>query len=223
MSADLRVKICGLKKAEQARVIVELGADALGFICVSQSPRYAAPEQIQQVIAALPTHTRRGQPLATLGVFADASLAEIMATVQAAGLTGVQLHGQESVDFCQTLRNAMPGVELIKALRIRDRHALTTALDYEQVVDGLLLDAFTAQALGGTGHTWDWSLVHQFQPKCPWFLAGGLTVDNVIEAVETLNPPGIDLSSGVELAPGDKDLQRVWQLFHTLEQWQARH
>ena len=223
MSADLRVKICGLKKAEQARVIVELGADALGFICVSQSPRYVAPDQIQQVIAALPAHTRRGHPPATIGVFADASLSKIMTTVQQTGLTGVQLHGQESVDFCRALKTAMPGVELIKALRIRDRDVLTTALDYEQIVDGLLLDAYAPTALGGTGHTWDWSLVHQFQPKCPWFLAGGLTVDNVIPAIQDLNPPGIDLSSGVELAPGDKDLQRVWQLFHALEQWHACH
>jgi phosphoribosylanthranilate isomerase len=212
----LRVKICGLTKVDQALAIAQMGADALGFICVPESPRYIAPDAIGVIVAALPEVTLRGGTLAKIGVFADASLDQIVATVEEGHLTGVQLHGQESPAFCRDLRRLLPEVELIKALRVRAAETLVQAKAYASEVDTLLLDAFTAKALGGTGETWDWALVGQFEGDHPWFLAGGLTPHNVSGAIAQAHPTGIDVSSGVETAPGDKNLALVQQLFKAL-------
>ena len=132
------------------------------------------------------------------------------------GLNGVQLHGDESAEFCQTLRESLPKVELLKALRIRSIEDIDKAATYSAYVDTLLLDAYHPQQLGGTGKTLDWNMLEQFKPSSPWFLAGGLTPDNILEALSQVNPSGIDLSSGVERSPGDKDLDKVAKLFEKL-------
>jgi phosphoribosylanthranilate isomerase len=216
MAQKLRVKICGITRADQARAIAHLGADALGFICVPASPRYIAPEQIGKIVATLPESALSGSILAKIGVFANASLEQIIATVEQGMLTGVQLHGQESLEFCKTLRLALPQVELIKAFRVQTAETLTQTEGYIDIVDTFLLDAFNPHALGGTGETWDWSLVKDFAPQKPWFLAGGLNGENAIAALTQVNPCGIDLSSGVETSPGQKDLALVKQLLDTL-------
>jgi phosphoribosylanthranilate isomerase len=207
---NLRVKICGITQAEQGKAIASLGATALGFICVPSSARYLPPEKICQITAQLTA------PIDRIGVFANATLEEIMQTVAIANLTGVQLHGNESSEFCCHLRQALPQIELIKALRIRDRESLGQVKIYETLVDTLLLDAYHPQHLGGTGHIIDWQLLQSFQPACPWFLAGGLTPVNIQQALRQVNPSGIDLSSGVERSPGDKDLDKVAALFEQL-------
>ena len=214
----IRVKICGITKQEQGSAIALLGATALGFICVHRSPRYVLPQQIRAVVAQLPGHTTTGQLVDRIGVFADADIAEISETVAIAQLNGVQLHGSEPPQFCRQLRCALPQIEIIKALRIKTPEALNQAKRYEAVVDTLLLDAYHPHALGGTGKTLDWSSLRKFNPDCGWLLAGGLTPDNVLTALAELQPSGIDLSSGVEQAPGDKDLVRVRQLFEQLQQ-----
>lgn len=213
----MRVKICGITQADQGRAIATLGADALGFICVSQSPRYVTPQQIQAITQALPTETLKGEPLSRIGVFANADPDLIQQTVEIGQLTGVQLHGDESPEFCQQVKTRLPDIELIKAFRVRSADRLTQITPYESIANALLLDAYTPQALGGTGHTWDWTLLKTFTPQRPWFLAGGLTPDNVNQALTALSPPGIDLSSGVEQAPGQKDLQKVEELFRQLQ------
>lgn len=213
ISYPLRIKICGLMQKEQAKAIALSGADALGFICVPDSPRYLEASAIRTIVQELPAQTLQGKPLATLGVFANAALEDIVKSVKVAGLTGVQLHGQESPAFCQALRHALPAVELIKAFRVRSAETLQETAAYGDTVDSLLLDAYAHSALGGTGEAWDWSLVKNFQPELPWFLAGGLTPFNVRIALEQANPSGIDLSSGVERSPGDKDLTLVQALF----------
>jgi phosphoribosylanthranilate isomerase len=207
----LRVKICGITQAEQGLAIAELGAHALGFICVAASKRYILPANIAYICSQLPAH------LAKIGVFADAALEEIRAVVNATGLTGVQLHGQESADFCQQLRQVLPQVELIKALRVRSIEDLAPTHTYFAHVDAFLLDAYDERQLGGTGKTLDWQMLRQFRPPCPWFLAGGLTPENILTALDLVQPDGIDLSSGVETAPGDKNLERVAQLFQQLK------
>lgn len=208
--AGLRVKICGIAAADQGREIATLGADALGFVCASRSPRYVTPACIRAISQQLPPTVAR------VGVFAGASQEEIRAVVRSAGLTGVQLHGDESPQFCCQLREAIPGIETIKALRVRDRQTLAATAHYEDCVDWLLLDAFDPGQLGGTGRTLDWSLLAGFQPPLPWFLAGGLKPENVGMALSQLSPNGIDLSSGIERSPGDKDLGRAAALFATL-------
>src|SRR6476646_1870617 len=113
----MRVKICGITKLEQGRAIAELGASALGFICVAASPRYVAAEQIRQVVDQLPPHPQTGRLVDRIGVFANTTVAEISQVVAIAGLNGVQLHGAESPAFCAQIREALPDVEVIKALR----------------------------------------------------------------------------------------------------------
>lgn len=189
-----------------------MGADALGFMCVPESPRFIDPVAIRAIAQTLPPLNPFGLPLATIGVFADAPLARIIETVEMAQLTGIQLHGRETPDFCEAIRNALPDIELIKAIRVKDADALAEAQRYALIVDALLLDAFAPHALGGTGAVWDWSLLHQCRLERFWFLAGGLNPFNVEKALQQVHPPGIDVSSGVERSPGDKDLDLVQQL-----------
>lgn len=220
----LRVKICGITKVQQGQAIAELGATALGFICASQSPRYVSPEQIGAIVAGLPVDPETGSVRCDrIGVFVDASLEEICRTVAIGKLNGVQLHGNERPEFCQQLRAMLPDVEIIKALRIRSLEALHETKQYQNFVHSLLLDAYDPKLAGGTGKTLDWSALKEFRPPVPWFLAGGLTPDNVLIALAQLSPDGIDLSSGVELAPGDKDLNRVAYLFETLNSSALQH
>ncbi|MEH2458892.1 phosphoribosylanthranilate isomerase [Nostoc sp.] len=206
----MRVKICGITQPQQSMAIASLGATALGFICVPTSPRYVTTSQIRAAVAELPAN------IDTIGVFANASIPEISQIVGDSGLTGVQLHGDELPNFCYQLREALPNAEIIKALRIRSLEHLETAIDYIKYIDTLLLDAYHPQQLGGTGKTLDWRILEQFNPTCPWFLAGGLTPDNIVEALSEVSPSGIDLSSGVERSPGDKDLDKVAKLFEKL-------
>ncbi len=211
----LQVKICGITRVEQGQAIARLGATALGYVCVARSPRYITPKKISPITTALPG-------IQHFGVFANAPLSETVATVKTAGLTVIQLHGDETPAACQLLRAALkaaslPHIKLVKALRIRTATDLVTALSYEPDVDALLLDAYHPDQLGGTGRTIDWQTLQTFAPTRPWFLAGGLTPDNVLIALAQLSPNGIDLSSGVERSPGDKDLQKVRQLFDQIQ------
>lgn len=212
----MRIKICGITQPDQGIAIANLGATALGFICVQASPRYVTPEDIQRITQALETSLDK-QP-DRVGVFANATLPTIQATVTTGRLSAVQLHGDESLSFCQQVKSALPQVELIKAFRIRDEAALEAPYDYASVVDTLLLDAYHPTMLGGTGHTLDWSLLQMFKPSVPWFLAGGLNPENVRDAIAQLHPDGIDLSSGVEERPGHKNLEKVERLFQQLRQ-----
>jgi phosphoribosylanthranilate isomerase len=206
----LRVKICGITQPEQGQAIAQLGASALGFICVPVSPRYVTPEQIQAITAQVPSECDR------IGVFVNADLATIVRTAAIGNLTGVQLHGHESPDVCLQVRQALPQVEILKALRVRNADTLKEAAIYYPYIDTLLLDAYHPHLAGGTGLQLDWQILQSFQPQCPWLLAGGLTPENVLTAVQRLHPSGIDLSSGVERVPGDKDLAQVAKLFQHL-------
>jgi phosphoribosylanthranilate isomerase len=216
----LQVKICGITCVEQGEAIAQLGATALGYICVEKSPRYIAPQQIAPITAAV---SALDASLDHFGVFANAPLSEIIAVTQTAALTVIQLHGDETPATCQLLREALtyfnlPHIQLVKAMRVRTGDDLTAALSYEPCVDMLLLDAYHPDQLGGTGKTLDWQTLKDFAPKRPWLLAGGLTPDNVLSALAQLSPHGIDLSSGVERSPGDKDLLKVRQLFEQIRQ-----
>ena len=206
----LRVKICGIMTPTQGQQIAKLGATAIGFICVEKSPRYVTPEQIREIAMALPKETDR------IGVFMNHKLETIVSTVETSGLTSVQLHGSESVEFCAQIRSALPTIELIKAFRIENAETLKSTQNYTAVVDWLLLDAYHPNLGGGTGLVLDWEILNAFKPDRPWFLAGGLTPNNIAEALQMLSPQGIDLSSGVEISPGHKDLAQVVALFEAI-------
>ena len=214
----LRVKICGITKPEQGQAIAQLGATALGFICAQSSPRYVSPAQIAAIVSTLPCDRATNEPLCDrIGVFVNASLEALCQTVAIGNLSGVQLHGSETPEFCDQLRQRLPSVEIIKALRIRSESDLSQVDAYTAWVNTLLLDAYDPKLPGGTGKTLDWRSLQQFEPSCPWFLAGGLTPDNVLEALRQATPHGVDLSSGVEYSPGDKNLPEVARLLSQLQ------
>ncbi|HLO51656.1 MAG TPA: phosphoribosylanthranilate isomerase [Kamptonema sp.] len=206
----MRVKICGITKLEQGQAIAQLGAAALGFICVPASERYIKPGRIRAIVEQLP------QKIKCIGVFANTTIETICQVVIETQLNGVQLHGDENSEFCDRLRQSLPEIEIIKALRVKTPETLEQAAIYAAHVDTLLLDAYHPHQLGGTGKTIDWTSLQQFRPSCPWLLAGGLTPDNILEALKQLQPSGIDLSSGLEIAPGDKDLVKVARLFEMI-------
>lgn len=216
-SQALRVKICGITTPEQGKAIAALGANSIGFICVQKSPRYVTSEQILAIASALPKDVDR------VGVFMDENIHTIVEIAVQSGLTSVQLHGRETVEFCCELRSSLServtnfDVELIKAFRIESAEGLVKTEPYNAVVDWLLLDAYHPTMGGGTGLTLDWTMLRDFKPDRPWLLAGGLNPENVREALQTIAPQGIDLSSGVERSPGDKDLVKVAMLFDNLK------
>lgn len=201
MGASVKVKVCGITNAEDARAAVEAGADALGFIFYAKSPRYVVPAVAARIIADLP-------PLVTLvGVFVNEEPATVRSIMDACGLAIAQLHGDENAAYCHDLsRPAM------KALRLKDRGSLLALAEYQGRggVRGFVLDRFSEAAYGGTGLITNWALAAEVAKSTRVLLAGGLTPDNVREAISTVRPYGVDVSSGVESAPGKKDHAKIF-------------
>jgi phosphoribosylanthranilate isomerase len=191
-----RVKICGITEADDAALAVEAGADALGFIFVPGTPRYIHPDGAAAIIAALP-------PLvAAVGVFVDQPPDEVLAIATACRLEAVQLHGAESAAYCHRLP-----VRVIKAFRVRGAESLEALAGYP--AQAFLLDAFVEGQPGGTGVAFPWALAREAKRHGRIILSGGLRPETVAEAVRTVRPFGVDVSSGVERRPGRKDPEKV--------------
>jgi len=194
---SVRVKICGITSIDDAQAAVEAGADALGFMFYEPSPRYLTPEEAGAIIRELPDHVAR------VGVFVDADEPTIRSTATSAGLDTLQFHGNESPDFCTQFE-----LRTIKAFRMKDRESLAQLAGYR--TDAWLLDSYVQGVPGGTGERFNWDLaVEAKRLGCPILLAGGLTPDNAGEAVDQVAPFGLDVSSGVEAAPGRKDAAKM--------------
>jgi phosphoribosylanthranilate isomerase len=193
----VHVKICGITSLEDAQLAVDAGADALGFVFYPPSPRYVTPEQAEQIIQTLPPF------VTTVGLFVDAALDIINDTAARCGLDRVQLHGRETPEYCrQVIR------PVIKAVRIKNAASLAHVPDYK--VSAYLLDTYVEGALpGGTGASFSWELAARAKPYGPVILAGGLTPENIEVAIVQTRPYGVDVSTGVERAPGIKDHQKV--------------
>jgi phosphoribosylanthranilate isomerase len=200
------VKICGNTSLEDALVAAEAGADAVGFV-FAPSPRRVSGSQVAAIAPGLPDAIEK------IGVFVDAGLDEIGVAVRACGLTGVQLHSDAAADVPARLR-----AEFGAALRILrvvhfgvDAARLVAGYGADANVDAVLVDSRTAKAVGGTGVTFDWKEARRtvFREDARLVAAGGLTPENVAEAIRTLQPWGVDVVSGVEAAPGRKDAEKV--------------
>jgi len=207
------LKVCGLRQPDQAAAVARLGVEAIGVIAVARSPRWLPPDQRPDLFAAMAQANPRCYGVL---VVADPEDGELPQLGSGLGHQVVQLHGDETPERCGQLRQQLgPDLALWKALRIRSAADLAHAALYASVVDGLLLDAWVPDQLGGTGHRIPTEWLEGFAPALPWWLAGGLTPERVGPALQALvaSPPnGLDVSSGVERAPGDKDLDRVAQL-----------
>ena len=203
-----RLKICGLRHPDQALAIAALGASAIGVIGVRSSPRHldaAARSDLFGALAAEAPGCRR------VLVVADPREGEIDELHPRHGHDVLQLHGAESPEHCAELRASLK-LEVWKALRIRSQEDLERADRYAGSVDALLLDAWTADQLGGTGKRLPLEWLEDFSPAMPWWLAGGVTPEVVPDILRRLQPDGLDVSSGVEDAPGEKNLSRVRDL-----------
>lgn len=194
---SVRVKICGITNLDDARVAAEAGADMLGFIFCDNSPRFLTLRTAADIATQLPPH------IAKVGVFVNPDEDLVMRAIGDCGLNILQFHGDEPPEFCTQF-----GLMSMKAFRMRDEASLRALSEYH--TDAWLLDTYSPDKAGGTGTTFNWALAIAAQKLGkPIFLAGGLTPENVAEAVQHVRPFAVDVSSGVESSPGKKDYTKV--------------
>jgi phosphoribosylanthranilate isomerase len=201
MYDPLPIKICGLTRAEDALLAWELGASALGFIFHAKSPRNVSAAQVARIRRELPPEAF------CVGVFVDRGAKEMNAIAEEAGLDACQLHGRETPETCAAVMRPV-----IKAIRAEDEGQLE-----QYPAAAFLLDAVHPTMAGGTGLKADWNLAARIAQRHRLILAGGLEPSNIREAIETVRPAGLDLSSGVEASPGVKDPAKLRALFSELE------
>lgn len=191
----VRIKICGITNAEDASAAVEYGADALGFVFYPKSPRCITPENARTIIEALPPF------VATVGVFVNETVETINSIRTETGISMIQLHGEEPPALCK----AWPRV--IKAFRVAAMSDLDSLAQYS--ASAFLLDAYSPAGYGGTGQIFNWEIAVEAKRYGRIILAGGLTHDNIAQAVAKVSPYGVDVSSGVEREKGRKDLEKM--------------
>jgi phosphoribosylanthranilate isomerase len=200
------VKICGVTSAEDAQLAAELGASAIGFVFWAQSPRYIEPIAARAIVAKLPPF------ITAVGVFVNQPVDMVLAIARLARLGAVQLHGDEPADEYATLP-----VRVIKAMPLRNTDDREAARAVPSSAT-LLLDAHDPVRRGGTGRVIDWAIASSVSRQRPVILSGGLSAGNVADAIATVNPYGIDVSSGVEMSPGRKDPAKLRALFAALRE-----
>ena len=199
-----RVKICGITSVKDALFAQDCGADALGFIFYKKSRRYISPEKVKKTILKLNPF------ISKVGVFVNCSSKKINETATNCGLTHIQLHGDETVEFAESLNRPV-----IKALNFNK--LLLAQVDYWQNYS-LLVDSGTNESRGGTGRTIPWRELKKITGDSAIILAGGLTAQNVKEAINIINPSAVDVSSGVEKSPGYKDKALVKQFIESVKE-----
>jgi phosphoribosylanthranilate isomerase len=200
-----RVKICGLTRHADAMLAAELGASAIGLVFWPRSPRVVGTEAARGIVRSLPRH------VTAVGVFVDQPLDDVRRVAETVGLGAIQLHGGESLDYARALLQPV-----IKAVPVHAGFA-AASLDAWPGEITILLDAHDPVRRGGTGRTIDRDVAATAAARRPVFLSGGLTPDNIAAAVRHVRPYGVDLSSGVESAPGIKNEDRLRALFGALE------
>ena len=204
----IKVKICGITNLEDALYAADCGADALGFIFYPKSPRFVEITRAREIISKLPPF------ITTVGVFVNQSIENIVNTVHECNINIVQLHGDETPDYCSKIlllspfnKGGLGGIKLIKAIRVKNEDTLKQIAGYK--ASTFLLDAYSEDSYGGTGKIFNWDLAINAKGYGRIILSGGLTHDNVREAIEKVKPYGVDVSSGVEEREGKKDKEKV--------------
>ena len=195
-NTQVKVKICGMTNLKDVKVAVDGGVDAVGFIFYKKSPRSVTMQEVREIILELPPFVD------SVGVFVNETAEQINKIADHCKLDRVQLHGDESPAFCKKIRR-----RVIKAIRIKDIQSLKKLSDYP--VSSFLLDTFSKDQYGGTGKVFDWNLAYPAKKYGPIILAGGLTPINVHQAIQRIQPYGVDVCSGVESQPGIKDHKKM--------------
>lgn len=192
-----RVKICGITRLEDALVAIEAGADALGFVFYEPSPRYISPDAAADIISQLPAF------VTTTGLFVNANAADVDRIIKLTRIDLIQFHGDESEEFCGSFDRPY-----IKALRMKPDLDIQQECQRFNEAQAILLDAYRPGVPGGTGEAFDWERITQPHPA-NIILAGGLTAENIAEAVQTVTPYAVDVSGGVEASKGIKDAIKI--------------
>jgi len=200
-------KICGITNLDDANVAVENGASAIGFIFYEKSPRTISINNAKSISKHLP------KTIARVGVFVNHEKDFIRLAISEVPLDMIQLHGDETPDFCNQF-----DVPILKALRIKNEASLSVMDQYDVAV--FLLDTFSNDQYGGTGETFDWSVLNR-KFKTPIILSGGLNSENILDAIDAVNPSAVDVNSGVESSPGKKDFNKLKSLFKNLNKTQS--
>ncbi|MCH2605473.1 MAG: phosphoribosylanthranilate isomerase [Nitrospinales bacterium] len=193
---QVKVKICGMTNLKDVKVAVDGGVDAVGFIFYKKSPRSVTMQAVREIVLELPPFVD------SVGVFVNETAEQINKIADHCKLDRVQLHGDESPAFCKKIRR-----RVIKAIRVKDIQSLKKLSDYP--VSSFLLDTFSEDQYGGTGKVFDWNLAYPAKKYGPIILAGGLTPINVHQAIQRIQPYGVDVCSGVESQPGIKDHKKM--------------
>jgi phosphoribosylanthranilate isomerase len=205
----VRVKICGITNITDALSAAECGIDALGFIFYPKSPRYVPPEKAKEIIQKLPREMTR------VGVFVNQEIQEVKEVAKFCDLSLIQLHGDESPLYCIQLS----GFSLIKAVSPRTEADILKSRKYP--VGAILVDAYEPGRYGGTGKISDWRLAIKVKETHPLILSGGLSAENIREAIEAVRPHAVDINSGIEISPGKKDpdkIRRIMEVVREIEQ-----
>ena len=200
-------KICGITNLDDANVAVENGASAIGFIFYEKSPRTISINNAKSISKHLP------KTIARVGVFVNHEKDFINEAISEVPLDMIQLHSDETPDFCNQF-----DVPILKALRIKNEASLSVMDQYDVAV--FLLDTFSNDQYGGTGETFDWSVLNR-KFKTPIILSGGLNSENILNAIDAVNPSAVDVNSGVESSPGKKDFNKLKSLFKNLNKTQS--
>lgn len=190
----VKIKICGITNKIDAIEAVRLNVDMLGFVLYKKSARYVRPGTIIDIANELPPY------IAKVGVFVDEDAGKVSDLARECSLDILQFHGDESPEYCLQFKGSY---KIIKAFKIKDKQSLKNINDYD--ADFYMLDTYSKWSKGGTGKSFDWNLIERFEFLRPVILSGGLTPENVIEAIRSISPYGVDASSGLEASGGKKD------------------
>ena len=210
------IKICGITKTSQARSIAELKINAIGVIGVKNSPRFVPEEECIKIFNAV---EKVSSSIEKVLVIANAKLEEVKCINNRSKPPSViQLHGNESVDYCRELKNEFPRIKIWKAFRLKAINDLENISQYEKNIDAILIDAWDDKSLGGTGNRVPIELLLNKTFKAPWILAGGISAEIIPEIFSKLRPDAIDASSRLEISPGIKDIKKVASLVREIRE-----
>ncbi|UCD84400.1 MAG: phosphoribosylanthranilate isomerase [Deltaproteobacteria bacterium] len=205
----VKIKICGITNLKDALRAVELGADALGFNFYLKSPRLVSEEMANDIIRQLPPF------FVPVGIFVNETSERIKKVVGITGIQAIQLHGDESPEFCSQFSKT-----IIKAIRVKNHESLKNMNDYK--VNAFLLDSYSPK-YGGSGKTINWELAKEAKKYGRIILAGGLNPDNIVKAIKEARPYGVDVCSGVEKEPGKKDHEKLKKLIQAVKNLNIKH
>jgi phosphoribosylanthranilate isomerase len=206
----MKLKVCGMRDAENIKELAQLRTDFIGFIFYDKSPRFVGNQLDVEVVQSIPREIRK------VGVFVNATVDYILQNVRKYNLQYVQLHGNETPDFCKSLR--LKGVNIIKAFRLDESFIFSQLNNYKPHVDFFLFDA-KGEGYGGNGITFDWSILKKYDNEKPYFLAGGISLDNLDELANIIAKPyAFDVNSKFEVSTGIKDIDKIAQLITKMKE-----